>query len=153
MNYNELLGLCIDSEHHHDAIVLRVNGEVDLATASDLAHHIEQAITAAPAAVIVDLSGVSFLASVGMSVLIAARRKACCSTSLVVVASGPTTGRPMHLVGLDAAIPIFTDIDSALESVGSSLRKSATGASGSSESGAGCPECETGTSTADAHTA
>jgi anti-sigma B factor antagonist len=72
---------------------------------------------------------------------------------LVVVASGPTTGRPMHLVGLDAAIPIFTDIDSALESVGSSLRKSVTGASGSSESGAGCPECATGTSTADVHTA
>jgi anti-sigma B factor antagonist len=136
MKHNELLGLGIASEHHDNAIVLRVNGEVDLATASDLAHHIEQAVTAAPAAV-----------------LVAARRKACCSTSLVVVASGPTTGRPMHLVGLDAAIPIFTDIDSALESVGSSLSKSATGASDSSESGAGCPECETGTPTADVHTA
>ncbi|NIL89101.1 hypothetical protein RhoFasSB10_01400 [Rhodococcus fascians] len=152
MNYNELLGLCIDSEHHHDAIVLRVNGEVDLATASDLAHYIEQAITAAPAAVIVDLSGVSFLASVGMSVLIAARRKACCSTSLVVVASGPTTGRPMHLVGLDAAIPIFTDVETALDSI-ETAPASITQLIPDSVGTRACPRCDSGEPEEDVYTA
>ncbi|MBY3985738.1 STAS domain-containing protein [Rhodococcus fascians] len=153
MKYNELLGLGISSEQHDDSIVLRVNGEVDLATASDLAHHIEAAVAAAPTAVIVDMSGVSFLASVGMSVLIAARRKACCSTSLVVVASGPSTGRPMHLVGLDAAVPIFTDVRSALESVGSTVEDLTVDASAPYEISPGCPECTTGTSTDDIRTA
>ncbi|MDZ7918263.1 MAG: STAS domain-containing protein [Rhodococcus sp. (in: high G+C Gram-positive bacteria)] len=117
MKYNELLGIDITSEVRDAAIVLRVKGEVDLATASDLAHRIERAVRASPVAVIVDLSGVTFLASVGMTVLISARRRADCSTSLVVVASGPTTEGPMHMVGLDAAIPIFTDVGSALDAM------------------------------------
>ncbi|MFI8567047.1 STAS domain-containing protein [Rhodococcus sp. NPDC078407] len=140
----QLLGLEITSERNGDAVVLYVHGEVDLATSSELAHHIERALTESPVAVIVDLSGVSFLASVGMSVLVSARRKACCSTALVVVASGPATTRPMHLVGLDAAVPIYTDIDSALE---------ATNSVRSTESDPTCPDCDAGESPESAYSA
>lgn len=133
MHDKHLLGLEITSERIGDAIVLNIRGEVDLATSSELAHHIEKAVTESPVAVVVDLSAVSFLASVGMSVLVSARRRACCSTALVVVASGPATTRPMHLVGLDAAVPIYTDVRSALEATHPALASEPT-----------CPDCDEG---------
>lgn len=144
MNDNHLLGLDIVSVRNGETIVLGIHGEVDLATASELAHHIERAVAESPVAVIVDLSGVSFLASVGMSVLVSARRRACCATSLVVVASGPTTDRPMHLVGLDAAVPIFTDIDSALEAIRST---------NDLELDSSCADCDAGESPENAYSA
>lgn len=152
MNEHELLGLEVTSTEHGDAIVLCVKGEVDLATASDLAHHIERAMRSSPTAMIVDLSGVSFLASVGMSVLIAARRKACCTTPLVVVAAGPT-GRPMHLVGLDAAIPIFTDVESALESTRASEPTELPVSADQADPSSTCSECSSGDSTESAFSA
>lgn len=142
MYENELLGLDVTSDKHDETVVLSVKGEVDLATASDLAHHIEQAMTTSPAAVIIDLSEVSFLASVGMSVLIAARRKACCTTPLVVVAAGPATGRPMHLVGLDASIPIFTDVASALDAT-REPKSPVTRISPVQNEPTNCPDCST----------
>lgn len=116
MNETKLPGLVVDVELRESIAVVTVNGEVDLATASALSDGIEQAMSKSPSAVIVDLSGVSFLASVGMSVLITARRKVSNGAQLLVVADGPYTRRPMELVGLDATIPLFSDIASALAS-------------------------------------
>lgn len=106
----------IATQMYGPAVVLTISGEVDLATASTLARHIDTAMAKSPTGVVVDLSGVDFLASVGMSVLVAARNKARGATTLIVVADGPFTRRPMELVGLDAAIEIYTDLDSALAS-------------------------------------
>ncbi|MDV6230076.1 STAS domain-containing protein [Rhodococcus cercidiphylli] len=153
MNEHELLGLDVTSEKRGDTVVLSVEGEVDLATASDLADHIERAMRTTPTAMIVDLTAVSFLASVGMSVLIAARRKACCTTPLVVVAAGPTTGRPMHLVGLDAAIPIFTDVESALESTRASEPTRLPVSADQADPTSTCSECSSGESTDSAFSA
>ncbi|MDI6626568.1 MAG: STAS domain-containing protein [Rhodococcus sp. (in: high G+C Gram-positive bacteria)] len=152
MNEHQLLRLEVTSAEHGDAIVLSVKGEVDLATASDLAQHIERAMRSSPTAMIVDLSRVSFLASVGMSVLIAARRKACCTTPLVVVAAGPT-GRPMHLVGLDASIPIFTDVESALRSLDSSESTGLRLPTDRADTSSTCSRCSSGESTEGAFSA
>ncbi len=116
MNESKLPGLFVDVELRETTAVVTVNGEVDLATASALSDGIEQAMSKSPSAVVVDLSGVGFLASVGMSVLITARRKVSNGAQLLVVANGPYTRRPMELVGLDATIPLFTDLTSALVS-------------------------------------
>lgn len=50
------------------AVVLTVSGEVDMLTAPELA----KALHAVPAALIVDLSKVEFLASAGMTILVSA---------------------------------------------------------------------------------
>ncbi|WP_338890140.1 STAS domain-containing protein [Rhodococcus sovatensis] len=112
-----MLRLDTNTRIHGPAVVLTVTGEVDLATASILAKDLDTAMRSSPAAVVVDLSGVDFLASVGMSVLIATRDKAQGATTLAVVAVGPFTRRPMELVGLDAVIPIYSDLEAALASI------------------------------------
>lgn len=117
MNNAPIPGLDVDIDVHGDVAVVHARGEVDLTTSSILAEGIEAALAKTPSGIVVDLAGVSFLASVGMSVLITARRTAGSAAALVVVADGPSTRRPMELVGLDASIPLYTDVEAALASL------------------------------------
>ena len=55
------------------AVVLTVSGEVDMLSSPLLADAIQTALATKPAALIVDLSKVGFLASAGMTVLVTAQ--------------------------------------------------------------------------------
>ncbi len=97
--------------------VVTVTGEIDLVTAPAL----EQAITAvvddSPTALIIDLSGVEFLGSVGLKILAATYEKLGNSAEFGVVAHGPATRRPIHLTGLDKTFPLYQTLDDALTGV------------------------------------
>jgi anti-anti-sigma factor len=96
-------------------VVLGVSGTLDMVTAPQLTESIMNSLKNEPTAVIVDLSDVEFLASAGMTVLIAAHEQIGNSAQFAVVAEGPATGRPMHLVGVDRLLTIHTSLDAALE--------------------------------------
>ena len=76
-------------------VVLSVSGAVDILNAPRLTDAICNALTRAPAGLIVDLTEVNFLASVGMSILVAARDAAdAMSVRFGVAAKGqPQAGR------------------------------------------------------------
>lgn len=97
------------------AVVLAVWGDLDLATAPELSDAIEAAAREAPAALIIDLSRVDFLASVGMTVLIAAHRDVAPPARFGVVADGPSTSRPLKLIGMDTIVDVYRTLDEALE--------------------------------------
>jgi anti-sigma B factor antagonist len=104
----------IDGAH-----VLTVRGELDVVTAPVLVEAIGTALAAAPSAIVVDLLGVEFLASAGMSVLFKASQTATdASTWFGVVADGPATSRPMKIVGLDQELRLYVTMDDALRAVG-----------------------------------
>lgn len=67
-----------------------------------------------PVGVVVDLTEVSFLASVGMSVLIEASRRVADVSRFAVIAEGPATGRPLTMMGLGETFAIYTDLDAAV---------------------------------------
>jgi anti-sigma B factor antagonist len=94
--------------------VLVVSGDVDMLTAPALADAISHAATESPAAVIVDLANVDFLASAGMTVLVAAHEDLTPTAGFGVVADGPATSRPMRLIGLDRTINLYRTLDDAL---------------------------------------
>ncbi|WP_245672953.1 STAS domain-containing protein [Aldersonia kunmingensis] len=100
---------------HDNVVVLGVSGTLDMVTAPQLTESIQNSLKNEPAAVIVDLTGVEFLASAGMTVLIAAHEQIGESAQFTVVADGPAVGRPMHLVGVDKLLAIHTTLDAALE--------------------------------------
>ena len=64
---------------------------------------------------IIDLTNVDFLASLGMSVLIETHERLDGSIPLTVVADGPATSRPMTLIGLADFITMHSPLDTALE--------------------------------------
>ncbi|MGA5466075.1 STAS domain-containing protein [Mycobacterium sp. NPDC050041] len=96
------------------AIVISVGGCVDMRTAAELTTAIEQACSEKPAGgVIVDLTGVRFLAAAGINSLLAARWGSA-AAGFGVVAAGPVTSRPITVLGLNDDLALFSTVDDAL---------------------------------------
>ena len=109
---------CTIEEHRIDGVVvLVVSGTVDAITAPQLDAAIAAAAAAAPAAIVVDLGAVDFLASAGMGVLVAAHADLSPQMRLAVVADGPATSRPLKLIGIAEILGVFARLDEALLAV------------------------------------
>ena len=86
--------------------VITVAGEVDIATAPQLGHHLA-ALAGSGRPVIADLDQVSFIDAAGLRVLAAAARQAADSGgSLHVVSARYQVRRVFALTGLDRQIPL-----------------------------------------------
>ncbi|MEV6558094.1 STAS domain-containing protein [Nocardia sp. NPDC051756] len=94
--------------------VLTIGGEVDAVSAPQLQSGIEEALERAPAVLVLDLSGVGFFGSAGLSVLLLALDKLD-RDSLRVVAS-PQVRRPIEVTGLDGMLDVFETLSAALRS-------------------------------------
>ncbi|BBY47261.1 anti-sigma factor antagonist [Mycolicibacterium arabiense] len=112
-------GLGLAETWFGDVAVLGVSGELDMLTAPELARVIEAVARKKPAALVVDLSAVDFLASAGMSTLITAHEDIAPQARFAVVADGPATSRPLRLVGIDQIFAVYRTLDDALAGVGS----------------------------------
>jgi len=96
-------------------VVLSVCDAVDTLSAPQLSEAICDALGAAPAGLIVDLTDVEFLASVGMSVLLAAQEAAdAMVVRFGIVADGAATSRPIRLLGIDSILTLYPTLDDAL---------------------------------------
>jgi anti-anti-sigma factor len=99
-------------------VVLSVDGEVDIVTAPHLGRAICEALEKSATTLVIDLTGVTFLASVGMSVLVAAQEAAdAMAVRFAVVADGVVTRRPIRLLGLDAVLALHPTRDDALRAL------------------------------------
>jgi anti-sigma B factor antagonist len=96
-------------------VVLSVCDVVDVLSAPRMSEAICDALGKAPAGLIVDLTGVHFLASVGMRVLVAAQEAAdALSVRFGIVADGAATSRPIRLLGLDVILTLYPTLDDAV---------------------------------------
>ena len=109
---------CIISDSWRDSVVvIRCVGELDMMTVPELERQIASALKKSPSAMIVDLSRVEFLASVGMGILVATHDRCGSATRFVVVADGPATSRPMRLIGLTEIMSVHPTLDAAVADV------------------------------------
>ncbi|WP_163509879.1 STAS domain-containing protein [Fodinicola acaciae] len=92
--------------------VLRVSGDIDMFANDKLQTAINDALTGGPAAVILDLTGVTFLDSAGLSALITAQIRHP-DTHVRVVAASAYTLRPIQLTGLDQVLDIYPTLQAA----------------------------------------
>ena len=108
----------ITSVSYDDGVaVLAVSGEVDLATIPAFQAAIADALTKRPTALIVDLSGVDFLASAGLQALVATHENVSGAAGFAVVADGPATSRPIELTGLDQILSMHSSLSEAKAAV------------------------------------
>ncbi|WP_376741652.1 STAS domain-containing protein [Amycolatopsis balhimycina] len=70
-------------------------------------------MTARPSLLVIDFTAVDFLASVGLTVLVKARRDADRGTALRVVATG-TPRRAISITGLDDALNVYSAVADAM---------------------------------------
>ncbi|MEU4521519.1 STAS domain-containing protein [Amycolatopsis sp. NPDC024027] len=107
--------LRVTAHHSGGAVVLAVAGEIDLLSAPVLGDGVTTALADAPELLVIDLSEVSFLASIGITALLEARREAGPRTRVRVVApEGGVVNRTLRLTGLHEALAVATTRDDAL---------------------------------------
>jgi anti-sigma B factor antagonist len=97
--------------------VVVASGEVDLATAPALRRAIEVAADIAPR-VVVDLASVSFIDSLGVSVLIKARGNGPTQRSLSLVQPSALVRKVLHLTRLDELFAIYDTWQDATDLAG-----------------------------------
>lgn len=87
-----------------DAVVVAVAGAVDMASAPQLGNVLAAVLAGSPVVLVIDLSAVDFLGSMGLNVLLRARRDIG-SGGLRVVATGAAR-RSIEVAGLDGALQL-----------------------------------------------
>ena len=101
-------------EHREGVALVGVGGEIDLSTAPAFEAVIAEALEVDPPALVVELSEVIFMASVGLRILAATQEKAGKSIQVAVVADNMAASRPMQLTGLDKLISLYPTLNEAL---------------------------------------
>ena len=96
--------------------VLGVGGEIDVTSAPALETAIGAVLAHDPAALIIDLSNVDFLASAGLRILAATYEKVTASGRFAVVANSVATKRPIELTDLDQLFWVYPTLDEAVAS-------------------------------------
>jgi anti-sigma B factor antagonist len=105
--------------HREGVAVVTVGGEIDLNTAPAFESAIVGALEDVPPVLVVELSAVNFMASVGLRILAAARERLDDTARVLIVANNPATRRPIQLTGLDQMFSLYRTLNDALTAVGS----------------------------------
>lgn len=107
-NVDELLW--VDRTVENLSVVVRASGELDILTAPVLSRQLElaEAIVVPPAPVVLDLQGITFFSSAGLSVLLTHHERCVAlGSKLQVVASSRVVTRPLALSGLDHILVVL----------------------------------------------
>ena len=97
-------------------LLISVSGELDLHTVGDLENALDEAIAEENEHIVVDLSDVSFVDSIALSVLAkSSRRLREIGGSLGVTTTNPEIVRPFEITGLDRLIPLERSVTELLE--------------------------------------
>lgn len=99
-----------------DAVLCVVGGDVDAATGGHLQHTLTEAVRCAPAHLVIDLTRVEFMASIGLHILAEMHKvqRTAGRHLAVVVGHNYAVIRPMQVTGLDYCLDLHTDLTRAV---------------------------------------
>lgn len=104
--------------HRGEITVLSVGGEIDSASAAAFETVVATVLADNPIALIINLSTVDFLATVGLRILAATYEKITIAGGrYAVVADSPATRRPIQLTDLNRLFSLYLTLDDAITSV------------------------------------
>lgn len=101
-------------ERRDGSVVVSLAGELDLYNAPALRTALLAECASGPARLVVDLSGVEFIDSTALGVLIEARRRLGRSESFLLASPGMETRRALRISGLDKHFGVHDTVDEAL---------------------------------------
>jgi anti-anti-sigma factor len=106
--------LILEEELEGDAVAVTVAGELDMGTAPMLQRRLEDIHGRGMRRILLDLSEVSFIDSLSVASIVAARRRLGPQGRMAVVASHPHVLTVFEIAGLDDVINLRTTYDDAL---------------------------------------
>jgi anti-sigma B factor antagonist len=104
------------------SVILRVVGEIHATTAPEFSERLNTAIAQGRTGVVLDLTGVEFIDSTGLSVLLnGLRRVTRVRGAMVLACANPTVLRLFEITKLDSTFDIVADCDEAIARVRQAL--------------------------------
>jgi anti-sigma B factor antagonist len=101
-------------------LVVRLSGEIDIATTEFAAEAIRAAVVPPARVVLIDVSAVTFCSSAGLGNLVEARQLAGQhGIDLALVGVGRPVDRPLTITGLGRDFRIFASVEDALQHLSS----------------------------------
>lgn len=99
--------LTITAQQTVDETILNLVGEIDMLTVNRLSSAVNEALTASPPRIVLDLGGVTFCDSQGLGTLVVLSRKASHAQSLLILTNvGDFLIRVLDITGLRSALMI-----------------------------------------------
>jgi anti-sigma B factor antagonist len=120
----------IDLERGDEAWVLALSGDLDYGECSAFRMHIDRILTASPPATIVDLSGLEYMDSSGLGLLLSLSREYTAQGGRLVLVTNDTVDNILDLTRLNGIFSVASDIDQAREIIADTRTRS-RGAAGS----------------------
>ena len=99
---------------HDGSVVVSLAGELDLYNAHEVREALLECCAEAPDRLVIDLSGVTFIDSTALGVLIEARTKLEDRRGFLLAAPGLETKRALEISGLDRHFAVHDSLDAAL---------------------------------------
>ena len=97
-------------ESSDGAHIIRVRGEIHVSTAPEFTQRLSAALDSGKTAVVLDMSGVEFIDSTGLSVLLNGLRLVTqMNGRMAIVCTNPTVLRLFQITSLDDTFDIFDD--------------------------------------------
>lgn len=107
-----MLNFDLESRVEDERAVVTVRGDFDLQVAERVVAELAKVEEAAPALLVIDLSGLSFMDSSGMGVIAAAQARAVEAGRRIVLVRPPyTVRRAFELSGFDDVVTVVDDLD------------------------------------------
>ena len=111
------MNLSIDSGAHDGAVVIHVQGDLDVYTAPRLKEALAEGSTAG-SRLILDLSGVDFIDSTALGVLVGALQESQAGGgAFQLVVDDPFLLKIFHITGFDGLFSIFPQVEDALSAL------------------------------------
>ena len=108
-----MLNFELESRVEEERAIVTVRGDLDLQVAERVVAELAKVEESAPALLVIDLSGISFLDSAGMGVIAAAQARAVEAGRRIVLVRPPyTVRRAFELSGFDEVITVVDDLES-----------------------------------------
>ncbi len=104
-----------DVTERDGAVVLHLQGELDLYNAPDLREALTEAVGREPARLVVDLGAVEFIDSTALGVLVEGRAKLPNRRAFLLAAPGAETRRALAVSGLDRHLSVHDSVELALD--------------------------------------
>ncbi|ARQ70160.1 STAS domain-containing protein [Streptomyces marincola] len=118
----------VRAEQHGGWTVLRVVGELDIASSPAVRHHVHDAVADGRRQVVLDLSDVLFCDSSGVGVMVAARRlmRSCAGELRLILpahgaADGSHVNRVLAALGVRRLFDCYADLEAATSGAGAPL--------------------------------
>ena len=110
----------IEVKHEKDVTIVAVNGSVDALTAPELARAIVDEIAEGHAYLVIDLTGVKFMSSAGLRILIGAVKESRSQGGdLRIASTNPGIDKVLKMSGLHNIARVFTSEADAVAGFGS----------------------------------